>query len=127
MRWLAGLALLSCLSALPVEAESDAPWLVDGIPAGPSVAERAAEIARRVQGAVVYPELARRRGIEGTTLLRFRVSGTGRAIDLETADSSGSNLLDEAAEQGARIVRDLPAIYGRVEVPIRFALDESGM
>ncbi|MDJ0789654.1 MAG: energy transducer TonB [Myxococcota bacterium] len=99
---------------------------IDGIPLGPSPYERAAEIARRIQSQVVYPEIARRRGIEGTTLLRLRVSHDGRAKDLETASSSGSRLLDEAAHAGARSAEGLPVLFGRVEVPIRFSLEEPG-
>ena len=97
---------------------------IDLIPMGPSPYERAAEIARRIQSQVVYPEVARRRGIEGTTLLRLRVSHDGKAKDLETASSSGSRLLDEAAHAGARSAEGLPALYGRVEVPIRFSLED---
>lgn len=118
----ASLALLSApaTGADPQGAE-ESPF-EDAIATPPSVAERVEEIRRRVQEAVVYPELARRRGITGVTRIRFAVDATGRASQVETVDTSGSTLLDEAAEKGARDASDLPYVYGQLEVPIRFAL-----
>jgi TonB family protein len=103
-----------------------APVFEDGIPPPPSLAERLAEIRRRVQAAVVYPEVARRRGIEGLARIRFVVGSDGRAAQVETVESSGSALLDRAAEQGARDAHALPYVYGRVEMPVRFALERDG-
>ncbi|MDX1650602.1 MAG: TonB family protein [Myxococcota bacterium] len=104
-------------------AAADAPpWLVDALPAPPPVAERLEEIRRRIQEATVYPERARRLGLTGTTRIRFQVRPDGRAGDVETVGSSGSALLDEAAEAGARRARALPYVYGRLEVPVRFGL-----
>ena len=96
---------------------------VDAVPLGPSVAERLAEVQRRIQDALVYPPRARRRGLHGTAHIRFRIDAEGHATRIETARSSGHRVLDEAAERAARNAGRLPQIYGRLEVPVRFALE----
>jgi len=85
--------------------------------------ERLEEIRRRVQAAVVYPARARKRGIEGTSRIEFRVGPDGHPLDLFTVDSSGSALLDAAALEGARDAGRLPAFYGRIRIPVVFALN----
>ena len=91
-------------------------------PPGPSLAERLEQIRSRVQEAVVYPPEARSRGITGVTRIRFEIAEDGRAEKIRTVATSGSTLLDLAAEQGAADAGELPMVYGRVEVPIRFEL-----
>ena len=98
------------------------PFLEDALPPGPSLAERLEKIRNRVQEAVVYPPKARSRGITGVTRIRFEIAETGRAEKIRTVATSGSTLLDHAAEQGAADAGELPRVYGRVEVPIRFEL-----
>ena len=97
---------------------------VDGVPAGPSVAERLEEIRARLQAALVYPPLARKRGLEGTSRIQFSIGPDGRAREVRTAASSGFSLLDRAAERCASDAGELPRILGRLEVPIRFSLEE---
>jgi TonB family protein len=98
------------------------PFWEDALPPGPSLAERLEEIRSRVQEAVVYPPEARSRGITGLTRIRFEIAENGRAEKIRTVATSGSALLDDAAEQGAADAEALPRVYGRVEVPIRFEL-----
>jgi protein TonB len=95
---------------------------VDAIPRGPSVAERLELIRRRLQAALVYPPHARSRGIEGVTTIEFEIDPAGRAAEVRTTGSSGSELLDRAAERCAVDAGPLPRVLGRLEVPIRFAL-----
>jgi TonB family protein len=122
------LALVAALLAAPAAGGSGprlaaAPdWREDAMPAPAPVEERIEEIRRRIQEATVYPERARRLGITGTTRIRFQVRADGRAEAVETVGSSGSAMLDEAAEDGARRARALPFVYGRLEVPVRFGL-----
>ena len=97
---------------------------VDGVPAGPSVAERLEEIRARLQAALVYPPLARRRGLEGTSRIQFVIGPDGRARDVSTSASSGYPVLDRAAERCAADAGELPRLLGRLEVPIRFSLEE---
>ena len=76
-----------------------------------------------------YPPLARRRGEEWQVLLRVLVSTAGRAAQLELQQSSGSALLDEAAQAAVRQWKFVPAQRGgvavesRVLVPIVFRLE----
>jgi TonB family protein len=94
----------------------------DLAPAGPSVEERLAEIRRRVQRVLVYPPLARLRGLEGTTRLEFEIGADGRAREVAVAHSSGSGLLDHAAARAVVAAGELPYVWGRLSLPVRFVL-----
>jgi protein TonB len=96
----------------------------DAAPAGPSVAERLAEIRRRIQGAVVYPPLARLRRLEGSTLVRFEIEHDGTPRRVEVHRSSGMPTLDRAATGAVTAAAPLPWVYGRLEVPVRFRLED---
>jgi protein TonB len=75
-----------------------------------------------------YPAAARRRGVEGTVLVRLKVDGRGRVLDAEVLRSSGSKLLDEAAASALRRWRFTPGwdqkgvVESTVTVPVKFAL-----
>ena len=92
---------------------------------GPTVEARLAEIQRLVQRALVYPPIARRRGVEGETLVAFEVGADGAAEDVEIARSSGYASLDRAAKRAVGEAGRLPYVYGRLEIPVRFILDEA--
>jgi len=94
----------------------------DVVPRGPSLDERLAAIQRRVQAALVYPPLARLRRSEGTALLAFEIGADGRARGVAVAHSSGFAALDRAALRAVRSVDQLPYVYGRLEIPVRFEL-----
>jgi protein TonB len=122
--------LLALLAPGPARAEAVPPGdteaaLVDALPHGPSVAERLEVIRRRLEAALVYPPPARRRGIEGITTIEFEIGPAGRAAGVRTTASSGSQLLDRAAERCAVDAGELPRVLGRLEVPIRFALESA--
>jgi protein TonB len=112
--------------AAPSAAAEDAaaPRVEDAQPAGPSVEERLEEIRRRLQAAVEYPPIARRMEFEGTTWLRFELDRAGVAHSREVSRSAGHDVLDRAALRTLERVGPLPWVYGRIEVPIRFALDD---
>jgi protein TonB len=76
----------------------------------------------------VYPEMARRRQMEGTVVLKALVNTQGRVDALNVQSSSGHSVLDRAA---LRAVRNWIFIPGKqnnnpitmaVLVPVRFAL-----
>ena len=75
-----------------------------------------------------YPPAARRRGIEGTVVLRVAVLADGSPRSVEIARSSGSGLLDEAARDTIARWRFRPAtrsgeaVEGKATVPVRFTL-----
>nr|WP_294504507.1 energy transducer TonB [uncultured Rhodopila sp.] len=76
----------------------------------------------------VYPELARRRGVEGSVGLRFTADRSGRVLSVSLVSSAGSPLLDAAAE---KMVGDatlppfpagMPQQIATLTVTIRYAL-----
>jgi protein TonB len=75
-----------------------------------------------------YPRAARRRGEQGTALVRVLVSAEGLASRVELERSSGSNTLDAAALEGVKNWRFVPATRGGaptaawVIVPVVFRL-----
>jgi protein TonB len=129
MRRVATLALLAALTAPPGtaragEAGAAAGEIVDALPDAPSAEERLTEIRRRIQAALVYPPAARRRGLEGVARVQFEIGAEGRADRIELVRSSGHALLDRAAREGVLAAGVLPRVYGRIEVPVHFALGE---
>jgi len=76
-----------------------------------------------------YPLTARRRGIEGTVLLRVEIHAHGHCQHVRVKRSSGHAVLDRAAVEAVRQWRFVPARRGSqavtaaVEVPITFRLD----
>jgi protein TonB len=95
---------------------------IDLVATPPSAEQRLETIRERVQAAVAYPQTARERGIEGVARIQFRIAPNGRAAEIATVASSGSELLDSAALEAARNARELPQLYGWVRIPVRFSL-----
>ena len=96
----------------------------DAVPPGPSVAERLAEIRRRIQAALVYPPLARLQRVEGEALVHFDVGRDGAPREVRVFRTSGKPSLDRAATRAVAAAAPLPWVYGRLEVPVRFELEE---
>lgn len=77
-----------------------------------------------------YPERARRRGVEGTTILRVSVTARGGVRDVAVYQSSGYRLLDWAAQDAVEKWRFRPArranrpVPGTIDVTIVFKLRE---
>lgn len=77
----------------------------------------------------VYPLSARRRGIEGTVLLRVEVLPSGEPGRVEIARSSGDESLDDSAREAARQLRFNPAqkggkpVSGWANIPYQFKLE----
>lgn len=80
-----------------------------------------------------YPPAARRRGIEGTVVLRVLVAADGRVLSVEIARSSGSEALDAAARETIGRWRFRPAMRGgeaiaaAASVPVQFSLLDRSM
>jgi protein TonB len=125
-RLLFALSTLLALQAPALASEVDvvAVEAVDAVPRGPSVAERLAEIRRRIQEALVYPPSARQRGLTGVSQLEFVIGVEGLAEDITLVGSSGHGILDRAARQSVEAAGLLPRVYGRLSVPVRFDLAE---
>ena len=56
-----------------------------------------------------YPEQARQGGVEGTVVLRIEILENGHAGEVSIAESSGSELLDDAAVDAVQRWRFVPA------------------
>src|SRR5271165_3812929 len=75
-----------------------------------------------------YPELARRRGEEGSVVLRFTANRSGHVLDVSLLRSAGSPVLDGAAEAMVRdatlppFIATMPRDTVTVTVTIRYAL-----
>jgi len=78
----------------------------------------------------VYPDSARRAGIQGTTLLRIHIEMDGRVSDVSVERSAGHQGLDEAAADAVRRWRFEPAqnSTGAVSVwalvPVEFRISD---
>lgn len=76
-----------------------------------------------------YPLAARRRGIEGTALVRAEISPEGECLRAELKKTSGAEILDQAALDAVKKWRFVPAKRGSqavvawVEVPVSFKLE----
>jgi protein TonB len=88
-----------------------------------------AALAAAIDRNKYYPLSSRRRGEEGTVLVRFVIQKDGEFSDLSVVESSGSRRLDKAALKTLRRVapfRKIPESVGRshwsITVPIAFSL-----
>ena len=78
-----------------------------------------------------YPLAARRRGIEGTVLVRAEISAGGECQRAELKKTSGHEMLDQAALEAVKKWHFVPAKRGSqavaawVEVPITFKLENN--
>jgi protein TonB len=100
----------------------------DSAPGGPIV--RAARPKGGYQVRPVYPESARRAGIQGTTLLRIHIEVDGHVSAVSVQRSAGHQSLDEAAADAVRRWRFEPALNstGPVSmwavVPVEFRISD---
>lgn len=56
-----------------------------------------------------YPEMARKAGLEGVTVVKMLIDIDGSVIDVQILKSSGNSLLDESAAAAARQSKFTPA------------------
>jgi TonB family protein len=78
-----------------------------------------------------YPQHARRKGMQGTVLLSFEISGQGAVHDIRVVKSSGYAILDLAAQDAMQRLDKLSwyaaLMHGReidLELPVIFRLTE---
>jgi protein TonB len=101
---------LSSGSAAPVAAAVDLKALRDAAVA-------------RIRAQRRYPELARRRGVEGTVRLAFRVHADGSLAALAVRRGADP-LLDDAALAAVRAAVPLPPLPGEIEIDLAFRLQD---
>ncbi len=81
-------------------------------------------ISKAIEQAKTYPLMARRRGIEGTVYVSFRIGPEGDPTHIEIVKSSGHNILDAATMDVVRKAAPYPYIESRIEVPIIYKLKD---
>lgn len=88
------------------------------------------EVFRTLQEGKTYPPLARRRQIEGKVKLKLVIAADGRVKNVCVLDSSGHDILDDAAEEMVNrsgLFGPLPEELGiesmRIVVPVSYALE----
>ncbi len=115
----------------PVEAPPPAPVAAPAPPAPPApapVTPASANAAYLKNPAPEYPQMAQRRGWEGTVLLRVEVLPSGKPGQIQIQKSSGRDALDAAALAAVKRWSFVPAKQGDVaqtgwvSVPIDFKL-----
>jgi TonB family protein len=80
------------------------------------------QIIRKIEVAKRYPSAARRRGIEGKAIVRFKLKPQGQVEAIEIVESSGSEILDRASLQTVRDAAPLPYKEGWLKVGIVFKI-----
>lgn len=80
-----------------------------------------ADIHKRIESAKRYPEIARRSGIEGKSLVSFRINETGQPVEIALKGSSGSEILDQESLATVRRAAPFPNYENRLEINIRFS------
>lgn len=85
-------------------------------------AEQWALIEAAIERTKNYPRLARERGIQGVTLIRFKVKPSGDVESTEILKSSGSEILDAASIRTVYSAAPLPYVRGWIEVPMAYVL-----
>ncbi|MGD0265152.1 MAG: energy transducer TonB [Candidatus Methylomirabilota bacterium] len=81
-------------------------------------------IRARIERAKIYPEAARREGVQGTVELRFRIAADGSVDAVEIVRSSGSGILDEASQETIRRAGPYPLVRGWIRLPLAYRLDQ---
>lgn len=79
-------------------------------------------ILRKLEAAKRYPRMARKMGIEGTAVVRFKLKPEGRVEAVEIVDSSGSEILDTASLETVRAAAPFPYKEGWLKVGIVFKI-----
>jgi TonB family protein len=79
-------------------------------------------ILRKIEAAKRYPRVARKMGIEGTAVVRFKLKPEGRVEAVEVVDSSGSEILDKASLETVHADAPFPYKAGWLKVGIDFKI-----
>ncbi|MDH3255994.1 MAG: energy transducer TonB [Nitrospinota bacterium] len=81
------------------------------------------KVRQRIASAKYYPRMARRRGMEGQPVIAFTLDKGGRLTKVGLAQTSGYQLLDQAALEAVHRAAPYPEIPAELKVEIyRFKL-----
>ncbi|MGB9715346.1 MAG: energy transducer TonB [Thermodesulfovibrionales bacterium] len=79
-------------------------------------------IRTAIENAKTYPLLARKRGMEGTVIVSFKIDRKGLPYDIKILKSSGYKILDEEVQRMLRKASPFPELDGEIAIPITFRL-----
>lgn len=79
-------------------------------------------IRNSIEKVKAYPLLARKRGIEGTVYISFRITSQGEPVEIKVLKSSGSWILDMATLNVIKKAASFPYTEERIEVPVIYKL-----
>jgi TonB family protein len=82
-------------------------------------------IRSSIERAKNYPILARKRSIEGTVTVSFRIDARGSPQNVKIVRSSGYQILDEEVPKMLRKASPFPELSGDIVIPVIFRLKES--
>jgi len=79
-------------------------------------------IRAAIEKAKTYPLIARKRGVEGTVLVSFRIDVKGLPQNVMIVKSSGYQILDDEVQKMLRKASPFPELNGEIVIPITFKL-----
>lgn len=79
-------------------------------------------ILEKIEAARWYPRVARKRGIEGVTVVKFRIAPDGNVMDIIIDQASGFSILDNAAIKTIRRAAPFPRFDSLLKVAVTFKL-----
>ena len=81
-------------------------------------------IRSQIERARVYPDAARRQGMQGVVEVRFRIGAEGSVEAVEIVRSSGHALLDRVSTDTVRRAGPYPRVAGWIRIPLTYRLDQ---
>jgi protein TonB len=82
-------------------------------------------IRAALQANLVYPYIARKKQMEGSVMVSFRINRSGNPEAIRIMKGSGYSILDSAARETVVKASPFPAVNNTVEVPIIFTLKDN--
>jgi len=82
-------------------------------------------IRAAIEKAKTYPLIARKRGVEGTVLVSFRIDVKGLPQNVMIVKSSGYQILDDEVQKMLKKASPFPELNGEIVIPITFKLSGS--
>lgn len=79
-------------------------------------------ISMAIERVKTYPILARRRGIEGTVHISFKIMADGNPHRIKILKSSGFSILDKATVKVVEKAAPFPLVASRIELPVAYRL-----
>ncbi|OGQ04290.1 MAG: hypothetical protein A2W61_02880 [Deltaproteobacteria bacterium RIFCSPLOWO2_01_44_7] len=119
--------VVASASERPFESNSLAPLLPTGAEAFGEAGEGGTseilrQIRNKIERAKFYPLIAKRQNIEGAPVVEFKIQNDGSIEYVRLQQTSGSELLDEAAIQTVKQAGSLPFYPDPIALSIRYAL-----